>query len=98
MIRRKLPLKAEQEKRRQGKDIANATGIERALEDDYLSRDPSTSKRTAYIRRALEKAKKWGRAIASLLWIRLSDTDAAPRMQQARRLTRISALAIHARG
>jgi hypothetical protein len=28
--------------------------IERALEDDYLSRDPSISKRTAYIRRTME--------------------------------------------
>jgi hypothetical protein len=28
-----------------------------ALEDDYLSRDPSLSKRTAYIRRTMEKAK-----------------------------------------
>ena len=33
--------------------------IERALEDDYLSRDPSTSKRTAYIRRTMEKARRW---------------------------------------
>jgi hypothetical protein len=28
--------------------------IERALEDDYLSRDPSISKRAAYIRRTME--------------------------------------------
>ncbi len=33
--------------------------IERALEDDYLSRDPSPSKRTAYIRRTVEKARRW---------------------------------------
>ena len=33
--------------------------IERALEDDYLSRDPSPSKRAAYIRRTLEKARRW---------------------------------------
>jgi hypothetical protein len=33
--------------------------IERALEDDYLSRDPSTSKRAAYIGRTMEKARRW---------------------------------------
>jgi hypothetical protein len=33
--------------------------IERALEDDHLSRDPSTSKRAAYIRRTMEKARRW---------------------------------------
>jgi hypothetical protein len=33
--------------------------IERALEDDYLSRDPSPFKRAAYIRRTLEKARRW---------------------------------------
>jgi RepB DNA-primase from phage plasmid len=33
--------------------------IERALEDDYLSRDPSPSKRAAYIRRTMEKARRW---------------------------------------
>ena len=33
--------------------------IERALEDDYLSRDPSTSKRAAYIRRTMQKARRW---------------------------------------
>jgi hypothetical protein len=33
--------------------------IERALEDDYLSRDPSASKRAAYIRRTIEKARRW---------------------------------------
>lgn len=33
--------------------------VERALEDDYLSRDPSTSKRAAYIRRTIEKARRW---------------------------------------
>ena len=32
--------------------------IERALEDDYLSRDPSPSKRAAYIRRTMEKARR----------------------------------------
>ena len=31
--------------------------IERALEDDYLSRDPSPSKRAAYIRRTM--ARRW---------------------------------------
>ena len=30
-----------------------------ALEDDYLSRDPSPTKRAAYIRRTMEKAKRW---------------------------------------
>jgi len=33
--------------------------IERALEDDYLSRDPSPSKRAAYIRKTMEKARRW---------------------------------------
>jgi hypothetical protein len=33
--------------------------IERALDDDYLSRDPSPSKRAAYIRRTMEKARRW---------------------------------------
>ena len=33
--------------------------IEHALEDDYLSRDPSPSKRAAYIRRTMEKARRW---------------------------------------
>jgi hypothetical protein len=33
--------------------------IERALEDDYLSRDSSPSKRAAYIRRTMEKARRW---------------------------------------
>ena len=33
--------------------------IERALEDDYLSRDPSPSVRAAYIRRTMAKAKDW---------------------------------------
>ncbi len=33
--------------------------IERALEDDYLSRDPSPSKRAAYIRRTMAKARDW---------------------------------------
>ena len=32
--------------------------IERALEEDYLSRDPSPSKRTAYIRRTMEKGRR----------------------------------------
>ncbi len=30
-----------------------------ALEDDYLSRDPSLSKRAAYIRRTMTKARDW---------------------------------------
>jgi len=30
-----------------------------ALEDDHLSRDPSSSKRPAYIRRTMEKARRW---------------------------------------
>jgi hypothetical protein len=30
-----------------------------ALEDDYLSRDPSPSKRAAYIRRTMAKARRW---------------------------------------
>ncbi len=34
-------------------------GIEQALEGDYLSRDPSSSKRAAYIRRTIEKARRW---------------------------------------
>ncbi len=41
---------------------ANGMGedrIERALEDDYLSRDPSTSKRASYIRRTMAKARDW---------------------------------------
>ena len=33
--------------------------IERALEDDYLFRDPSPSKRAAYIRRTMTKARDW---------------------------------------
>ena len=33
--------------------------IERALEDDYLSRDPSPSRRAAYIQRTMEKARRW---------------------------------------
>jgi hypothetical protein len=33
--------------------------IERSLEDDYLSRDPSPTKRAAYIRRTMEKARRW---------------------------------------
>jgi hypothetical protein len=33
--------------------------IGRALEDDYLSRDPSPTKRAAYIRRTMEKARRW---------------------------------------
>ena len=33
--------------------------IEHALDDDYLSRDPSPSKRAAYIRRTMEKARRW---------------------------------------
>jgi hypothetical protein len=33
--------------------------IERSLQDDYLSRDPSLTKRAAYIRRTMEKARRW---------------------------------------
>ncbi|ADW71381.1 RepB family DNA primase [Granulicella tundricola] len=33
--------------------------IERALEDDYLSCDPSPSKRSSYIRRTMTKARDW---------------------------------------
>ena len=33
--------------------------IELALEDDYLSRDPSPSKRASYIRRTMAKARDW---------------------------------------
>ena len=33
--------------------------IERALNEEYLSRDPSPSKRAAYIRRTMEKARRW---------------------------------------
>jgi hypothetical protein len=33
--------------------------IERSFEDDYLSRDPSPTKRAAYIRRTMEKARRW---------------------------------------
>ena len=33
--------------------------IESALEGDYLSRDPSPPKRAAYIRRTIEKARRW---------------------------------------
>jgi hypothetical protein len=33
--------------------------IERALDDDYLSRDPNPSKKAAYIRRTMEKARRW---------------------------------------
>lgn len=33
--------------------------IERALEDDYLSRDPNPSTRAAYIRRTMAKARDW---------------------------------------
>ena len=33
--------------------------MERALEDDYLSRDPSPSKRASYIRRTMTKARDW---------------------------------------
>ena len=35
------------------------TRMERALEDDYLSRDPSPSKRASYIRRTMTKARDW---------------------------------------
>ena len=33
--------------------------IERALDDEYLSRDPNPGKRAAYIRRTMEKARRW---------------------------------------
>jgi hypothetical protein len=33
--------------------------IERALEDDYLSRDPSPSKRVAHIHRTMANARRW---------------------------------------
>jgi hypothetical protein len=33
--------------------------VKRALEDDYLSRDPSASKGAAYIRRTMERARRW---------------------------------------
>jgi hypothetical protein len=33
--------------------------IAHALTDDYLSRDPNPSKRTAYIRRTMNKARNW---------------------------------------
>jgi hypothetical protein len=36
--------------------------IMRALDDDYLSRDPNTSRRDAYIRRTLSKARSWTRS------------------------------------
>ena len=39
--------------------VMDETQIERALEDDYLSRDPSPSKRAAYIRRTMTKARDW---------------------------------------
>ena len=35
--------------------------IMRALENDYLSRDPSPSRRAAYIERTLSKARSWAR-------------------------------------
>jgi hypothetical protein len=33
--------------------------MERALDEEYLSRDLSLSKRAAYIRRTMEKARRW---------------------------------------
>ena len=33
--------------------------IERALDDEYLSRDPNPAKKAAYIRRTMEKARRW---------------------------------------
>jgi hypothetical protein len=33
--------------------------LERALDDEYLSRDPNPSKKAAYIRRTMEKAGRW---------------------------------------
>jgi hypothetical protein len=35
--------------------------IMRALDDDYLSSDQNTSRREAYIRRTLTKARSWAR-------------------------------------
>ena len=51
--------------------------IERSLEDDYLSRDPSATKRAAYIRRTMEKARSMNRtmsigavfALVRFLWL-----------------------------
>ena len=40
--------------------------IERALEDDYLSRDPSPSRRAAYIRGTMAKAKSWAQRSSSV--------------------------------
>lgn len=37
----------------------NEALIDQALTDDYLSRDPSPSKRAAYIRRTMNKARNW---------------------------------------
>lgn len=33
--------------------------IEQALQDDYLSRRPSLSKRASYIRKTMTKAREW---------------------------------------
>jgi hypothetical protein len=46
--------------------------IERAIEDDYLSRDPSPTRRAAYIRRTMEKARRWAGRWASVLHLPLS--------------------------
>jgi hypothetical protein len=32
-----------------------------ALENEYLSRDPGTSRRAAYIRRTMAKARRWAK-------------------------------------
>lgn len=37
----------------------NEDRVERALEDDYLSSDPSPRKRASYIRRTMTKARSW---------------------------------------
>jgi hypothetical protein len=39
----------------------NEDRIGRALEDDYLSRDSSPTRRAAYIRRTMEKARSWAK-------------------------------------
>jgi hypothetical protein len=36
-----------------------ADRIERALEDDFLALDSSPSRRAAYIRRTMDKARRW---------------------------------------
>ena len=44
---------------RLGSSAKRREEIERALEDDHLSRDPSPSKRASYIRRTMTKARDW---------------------------------------